>query len=307
MASSDRLERVQAFTVRHFERTLVLLLVASMVLIHWVVDAKIAFLSFYYLPAIIAGFVIGRRGATYAAVLIVALVAFFQTVVWADEQSLSALAVFATLAPWAGFLILTAYTVGYLADQRRERHQELHAAYVTMIELLTFHLETAERRPRGHSFKVAARATALAQAMGMTRDEVEHIRIASLLHELPPNDPRLARLFTQFPGQATGVPVVASMRTALDIVREYARYYELVGGEWPVDHMRVHPGTKILAVADTYETLTAATDARQPLTPWQALEEIERGKGATFATAVVASLRTVVGPERSEVMRLAML
>lgn len=303
MPATGSFDRAKAFTLRHFERMLVLLLVASLVAIHWFIDYKVAFLSFYSLPVIVAGFHIGRRGATFAAVFIVALVAFFQAVVGLDGQAGFDTGIVLTLVPWAGFLVLTGYTVGLLADQRRARHEELHEAYVTMIELLTFHLETSERQPRGHSFKVAARATALGEAMGLNRAEIDQVRVAALLHELPPNDPRLMRLFTQYPGTATTLPIVAAMRAALDIIRQYARYYELVGGDWPVDHMRVPVGTKILAVADTFETLLLPAAGRAPLTPWQALDEIERGAGTTFATAVVASLRSVVSPERTNGMR----
>src|SRR5262245_47402724 len=75
------LDRARWFVFRHFELVLVLLLVSSMLAIHWFIDQKIAFLNFYYLPVIAAGFYLGRRSAVWSAVLIVVLVVFFEAFV----------------------------------------------------------------------------------------------------------------------------------------------------------------------------------------------------------------------------------
>ena len=72
------LDRARWFVFEHFELVLVLLLVGSMLAIHWFVDEKIAFLNFYYLPVIAAGFYLGRRSAVWSSVFIVVLVAFFE-------------------------------------------------------------------------------------------------------------------------------------------------------------------------------------------------------------------------------------
>jgi hypothetical protein len=305
------LDRAKRFVISHFERLLVVLLVMSIVGIHFAIDYKVAFLSFYYLPVIVAGFQIGRRGAVFAAVLIVVLVAFFQAVaglegdpglkyLWLARADGGDPLMF-TLVPWAGFLILTAYTVGSLADQRRVQLGEIKHAYMTMLELLTFHLESTERQTRGHSYRVAARVVAIGRQMGVPTEEVESWRVAALLHELKPDDARLSRLFEHYPGETRSLPVVASMRDALDIVAEYARYYELTGGDWSADHLRVRLGTKVLAVADSFETLQLSAATRAPMSVWGALEEIERGRGTMFATNVVRALRASVTPERAAV------
>src|SRR2546425_6848589 len=60
------LERAKLIFFRHFERIFVLSLVAAMLVIHSFVEQKFAFLSFYYLPMILAGFYGGRRFAVLA-------------------------------------------------------------------------------------------------------------------------------------------------------------------------------------------------------------------------------------------------
>ena len=296
--SRSLLDHAKQFVFDHFERLLVLLLVASLAVIHWFVSAKVPFLNFYYLPVILAGFHLGRRGGLYSAGMIIAMIAFFQAVVGLNGDPGLTQPDAIGLLPWAGFLVLTGYVVGRLGEQRNAQLTELTNSYMTMLEILIFHLESSERYVRGHSFRVAARAVAIARALGMRPDEIEKIRVAGQLHELTPADPRLTRLFDHFPGSARELPIANSMRGALDIVREYAGYYEHVGGDWPVDHLSMARGTKVLAVADAFETLQVPTSTRPPFTQWAALEEIERGKGVTFATEAVTALRSAMAPDK---------
>lgn len=295
------LDRVKWFIFRHFERVLVLVLVASMLGIHWLIDYKIAFLSFYYLPVILAGFFLGRNTAVWSSVFIVSLVIFFQAVEGLNGQAGFGGSVLFTLIPWAGFLILTGYVVGRLAQQRQASMDELRQAYVTMLELLTFNLEADDKHQSGHSRRVAQLAAQLAQDMGLPDGEIENIRVAALLHEIGPHDPRFLRLLGRFPGENRTIPLASAVHGATDILEEYGRYYELVGDEWPVDHLTLSFGAKILAVADAFETLQTPTDYRQAFARWSALEEIERGAGRTFSTPVVRALRRVVAqPERAQ-------
>src|SRR2546421_12741242 len=76
MSDNNTLDRTKRFVFKHFERLLVLLLVASLLLIQQFVEYKLAFLSFYYLPIIAAGFLVGRRMAVWATVFVVLLVGF---------------------------------------------------------------------------------------------------------------------------------------------------------------------------------------------------------------------------------------
>src|SRR5438552_2128021 len=80
MAQPRLVERAKLFFFRNFERIFVLLLVFAIVGIHALVEQKFAFLSFYYLPMILAGFYGGRRFAVLAGLFVVVLVLFYQYV-----------------------------------------------------------------------------------------------------------------------------------------------------------------------------------------------------------------------------------
>jgi len=296
MAPPSGVQKLRALLFERFEQLLVVLLVASLLVIHWLVDYKLAFLSFYYLPIIAAGFLVGRNTAVWAAVLIVNLVLFFQLVQGLQGEPGFHPGITLTLLPWAGFLILTAYAVGQLAEQRQARLEDAKRSYVTMLELLTFSLEAAEHEHRGHSHRVAELATRLARALGLKEPEVENVRVAALLHEVGPENPRLLALMAQFPGETKGLPVAGALRGATAVVSEYARYYEVVGDDWPVDQLPISVGAKILAVADAYETLQLESPLRPAMAPWTALAELEKSAGRVFASEVVQALRRMAGP-----------
>src|SRR2546421_4485606 len=95
-----------------------------MVAIHALVEQKFAFLSFYYLPLILAGFYGGRRFAVMAGGFVVALIFFYQYVQGLDMLPGFYPDALLALGPWAGFLILTGYVVGGLAEQRGVRLAE---------------------------------------------------------------------------------------------------------------------------------------------------------------------------------------
>lgn len=298
MSNDTAVEQAKRFFYRHFERLLVLVLVASLLLIHGFIEYKLAFLSFYYLPIIVAGFLVGRRMAVWASLFVVLFVTFIQAVQGLDGEAGIHVEQVMYLVPWGGFLILTGYCVGALAEQRKARTDDVRTTYLTMLELLTIHVDSSDRMRRGHSYRVGERAVELAAEIGLTDAQQEDLRVAGLLHEIGPRDPRLVRVMSDVPSERD--TKLSSMRSALRLVNEYSHYHEVVSTGWPVDDTRISIGAKILAVADAYETLQTQTPTRQAFAPWTALEEVERGAGTTFASEVVKALRKVAKLERAE-------
>ena len=294
MAQPRPLERAKLFFFRNFERIFVLLLVLAMLGIHGLVEQKFAFLNFYYLPMILAGFYGGRRFAVMAGVFVVALVLYYQYVQGLDMLPGFYGGALLALVPWAGFLILTGYVVGGLAEQRQARLDEVKNAYLATLELLTYHIESTERHQLGHSNRVAEVAAAIGRELELSADDVENLRVAALLHEVGTRDQRLLRLLSRSVTDSS-VTVARAMRGAAEIIAEYGHYYEIVGEDWDIEALPIPLTVKILAVADAFETLQTATPVRPAFPKWSALEEVEKGAGKTFAKDAVHALRTVAG------------
>jgi len=288
------LERAKQFFFRNFERILVLLLVASLLIINQLIEQKFAFLSFYYLPIILAGFYGGPRFAVVAGLFIASLVFFFQATQGVGMEPGLTQDAMLLLVPWGGFLILTGYVVGGLAEQRASRLADLKNAYLATLEVLTFHIESAERHQEGHSTRVAELAAAMGVELKLTDGDIENLRIAALLHEVGTADQRLLRLLSRSVTDES-LAVARALRGAAEIIAEYSHYYEIVGDDWDIEALPMAPAVKVLAVADAFETLQMATPVRPAFTRWSALEEVEKGAGKTFAREAVRALRVVAG------------
>ena len=300
MVHPSLLERAKLFVFRHFEQIFVLVLVLGLLAIHAFVEQKFAFLSFYYLPMMLAGFYGGRRFAVLAGMFVVALVFFYQYVEGLDMLPGFYGDALLGLVPWAGFLILTGYVVGRLVEQREARLAEVKDAYLATLELLTHHIESTERQQQGHSHRVADVAVAIARELELPQEDIEDLRVAALLHEVGTRDQRLLRLLAR--SASDSVAAARAMRGAAEIISQYGRYYEIVGEDWDVDALPLRKTVKILAVADAFETLQMATPVRAAFPKWSALEEVEDGAGKTFARDVVRALRIAAG--RPEVVQL---
>lgn len=300
MAQHRPLERTKQFFFQNFERFLVVLLVASLLVINSLIDQKFAFLSFYYLPVILAGFYGGRRFAVVSGVFIASLTFFIQATEGLGMDAGLTEEAMMLLIPWAGFLILTGYVVGGLAEQRAARLTDLKNAYLATLEVLTFHIESAERHQEGHSTRVAQLAAEMGMELKLLETDLENLRIAALLHEVGTADQRLLKLLSRSVTDES-LAVARALRGAAEIIAEYSHYYEIVGDDWDIEALPMAPAVKILAVADAFETLQIATPVRPAFTRWSALEEVEKGSGRTFAREAVRALRVVAGrPEIAE-------
>jgi response regulator RpfG family c-di-GMP phosphodiesterase len=243
---------------------------------------------------ILAGFFGGRRFAVVSGLFIVSLVFFLQATQGMGMEAGLTQDAFLTLVPWAGFLILTGYVVGGLAEQRAARLADLKNAYLATLEVLTFHIESAESNQEGHSTRVAELAAAMGAELKLSDGELENLRIASLLHEVGTADQRLLRLLSRSVTDES-VAVARALRGAAEIIAEYSHYYEIVGDDWDIEALPMAITVKVLAVADAFETLQMATPVRPAFTRWSALEEVEKSAGKTFAREAVRALRVVAG------------
>src|SRR6266496_6701152 len=225
---------IQRFVLKYFERVLVLLLVASLLVINSLIEQKFAFLSFYYLPIILAGFRGGRRFAVGSGFFVVALVLYFQATEGMGMEPGVTQDALLTLVPWGGFLILTGYVVGGLAEQRAARLADLKNAYLATLEVLTFHIESADTNQEGHATRVAELAGAMGAELKLTEGELENLRIASLLHEVGTADQRLLKMLSRSVTDES-VTVARALRGAAEIIAEYSHYYEIVGDDWDID------------------------------------------------------------------------
>jgi len=102
-------ERIKRYLLGNFENIFVLGTLVSTAVVNYLVPVKLAFLNFYFLPIILAGYYLGRRSAVLGALLCSLMITVYVVLFpEAFEIGGSPVDVYTYIAAWAGFLYISA-------------------------------------------------------------------------------------------------------------------------------------------------------------------------------------------------------
>lgn len=111
---------IKKYLLKHVQDAIVLSILVGAVFVNYFVYAKIAFLDFFYLLIVLAGYYIGKRFAILGAFFAILIVWVF---ILADKNEYysasSAFQANLNLTVWGGFLILAAWLIGTLSEKLR--------------------------------------------------------------------------------------------------------------------------------------------------------------------------------------------
>jgi len=306
------MEKVKTFFLDHFERILVVTILGVVAVSHLWFARGTPILFFYFLPALTAGYVLGKRNALLTAILSVLAVAFafilspgsFTPRYENNKELMAAL----DLGAWAGFLILAALVTGQLYEDKERRIQEVKSAYIGILEVLARYLESPEGPAKGHCLRVANLSAEIAVAMGLPRVTVDNVHAAALLHDIQMTGEgisgdvihRAAMLsedkeeLKEHAGKAA--EILSSVGTVLKEAVSLIRYHsEQTSADGTVASPEEMPmGARIVCVADVYDELVTDKAYASGRAPWVAVKEIEKGVGQRYDHKVVEGLKSVI-------------
>lgn len=289
-----------AFLARNVEAVLVLVLILSLLFINYFVIHKFAFLLFYFLPVLVAGFFLSVRQAVLAALLIAGFV-WYVTLMRPTAAGTPVDGItFWNLLIWASFLILTGAIVGKLQQKNRLQVMQLREAYVGIIKILTKYLEAADAYTKSHSERVSAVSSILAQSLGLSPEAVQNVWTAALLHDigkievielirkasdLDEAEQELVDQHTQLGAQIL-MTTGSILQEAIPVVLEHHRRYEEGGDAIPI-------GARIVAVADAYDSILSDRPYRAGRPHWEAVEILRESAGTQFDPKVVEAMEAI--------------
>ena len=309
------MEKLKAFIAKHFEKVVVLGVLVIVLLINFLVTEKMAMLNIYFLPVLLAGYVLGRRMAFLTGILCI-LWAVFLVLLDPKAFAIKPNPIFITLniVIWSAFLILGGILVGTLFELKERHIQELRAAYIGILEILSKYLESTDRYTKGHSIRVADTATDIGMTMGLTKSEVENIRVAALLHDIGKIEVsseliRKAADLSQEEKEEVdshvekGGRLLSSvgsvLRDAVPLIVAHHRYFVEA-----VPNVELRPeipmGARIVAVADAFDAMITDRPYRKGVPPWKAAEELEKAAGSQFDPEVVKAFKEVISGKFEE-------
>jgi putative nucleotidyltransferase with HDIG domain len=304
------LDRLKQFIVKHFEKILVLIILLAAAVGTFFIEDKTLLLNFYFLPVVFASYFLGKRlgvlSAFFSVLAVVACIIVFPQYFLIKGQLLSSVL---RLTSWGGFLILTSYAVGSLYEQKERQTLELKNAYIGILEILTKYIDSFDRYTKGHSVRVAEMAMEIAIAMGLSRAEVENVRVAGLLHDigkieissdvlrkaaaLTPEEKDLMATHAE-KGASILAKVGIVLKEVVPYVLAHHRYYEDLTDNKEEAFKEIPMGARIIAVADAFDAMTTDRPYRKGMQLWEALQKIIDDAGKQFDPFVVGAFRRVI-------------
>ncbi len=171
---------------RHiFEGMLILVILGLTLLLFRMGAYKMVVLNLFFLPVVLSGYFMGRTSAGTLALLSVLLATIVTTL---GSGGLAAyntpVMVALALTVWGATLGLTAILVGTLCDERAKTVEELHAAYVGVVEVLSRYLQSANPSVRAQSLRTTELCQSVATELRLPRKRVDDVRVAAMLYDL---------------------------------------------------------------------------------------------------------------------------
>jgi len=123
-------DRVKLYIFDNFEQLFVLAILVTVMGVNYLLVNKLAFLNFYFLPVLAAGYILGVRSAVLGSVFCILAITFYaviypQNFLLPPTKFMLGFAIFT----WGCFLILAGALTGSLNEKVKERLTELKGLY----------------------------------------------------------------------------------------------------------------------------------------------------------------------------------
>jgi response regulator RpfG family c-di-GMP phosphodiesterase len=142
-------------------------------------------LNLFFLPIVLSGYYMGRTSAGVLALFCTLSVTIATTLDPSGFASFTHPVMMGlALTVWAAVLGLTAILVGTLCDERAAKVDELHEAYVGVVEVLSKYLQSGNPKVKTRAARIAEMCQFVAEDLKLSRKEVDDIRVGALLFDL---------------------------------------------------------------------------------------------------------------------------
>jgi putative nucleotidyltransferase with HDIG domain len=193
------------------------------------------------------------------------------------------------------------------AELRRERGN-LERISVATLESLVNALEAKDPYLRGHSARVADFAAMVAAELGLSDEQIEHVRTAGRLHDigkigireevLNKHGPLTEAEFEHVKTHVTiGAQILAPLTHLRDVISYVRSHHERADGSGYPDGLpakAIPIGARILGAAEIFDALTTARPYQEKMTPEQAVHRMRDLVGTVLDPDVHRAVEAVV-------------
>jgi len=187
---------------------------------------------------------------------------------------------------------------------RTKLYWDLERSYTATVLALGSAIEATDPYTRGHSERVAKLSAQIAQQMGLSSQEVEHLRLAALLHDVGKigvsrevlgkrcslNECERQEVQEHLRIGVRILEPVEFLRPVLPAIRHHHEHYDGSGYPSGLRGKEIPLLARVLAVADAWDAMLSDRPYRRALSPREAAQEMLRNAGSQFDPQVVEAL-----------------
>lgn len=190
---------------------------------------------------------------------------------------------------------------GKVKEELNQSYKKLNEIMEDIVSIITKVAEMRDPYLRGHQKRVSKLATAIAQEMTLTRDKIEGIKFAALVHDagrfnwptkIVNNKDQLAEEEYEFIKNHPKISyyILKTVNFPWSIAEiAYQHHEKLDGSGYPkgLKDGEILMEAKIIAVADIVEAMTSKRSYRPSYSIKEVLEEISKNRGILYEPEVV--------------------
>lgn len=214
-----------------------------------------------------------------------------------------------------------------MTDQLERHVRDLHISvaenrelFLGTVKALAAAIDGKDPYTRGHSERVSRFSVAIAQAMGLSQTEIEHIRVSALLHDVGKigiddrvlkkpaqlTDEELALMRTH---PQKGYKIMSQIPAMRDFLPGMYMHHEMINGEGYPQGLKgeeIPLMARIVSVADTFDAMTTERPYQRAMDVKTALKRLKSFVGTRYDSRVVAAFVAVceAGQIRPGITRL---
>jgi len=187
----------------------------------------------------------------------------------------------------------------------------LQKGYEGALKSLVAAMDARDTYTKGHTGRVAAYSTAIANKMGLSEEMVAEVRLGAILHDIgkigisddilrKPTPLEGAEIQCMEAHVTAGAKIVNDAGFLLCALPAILHHHERMDGKGYPEGLQgdsLPLIARIIAVADTFDAMTTNRPYRQGLSRSEALAEIKQHSGSQFDPTVVAAFLTVMAEE----------
>ncbi|MGH9341660.1 MAG: HD domain-containing phosphohydrolase [Acidobacteriota bacterium] len=196
---------------------------------------------------------------------------------------------------------------GYVEELRASAHSN-RQLFLEAVQTISAAIDEKDPYTKGHSERVTRYAVAVAEELELSREEVENVRVAALLHDvgkigvpdeilqkpdkLNPQEFEIMKQHT-----IKGARLIGQISQLRDVVPGILYHHEMVNGSGYPEGLQgshIPLQARIIAVVDAFDALTTRRPYQVEMDIGQAIDRLETFIGSRYHAQVIEALKLAV-------------